>query len=118
MTEFPTQNKFEKWKRPINGGALSGLIAGIFILKYFYLGTSYPETLIGAGFLAPFVFLSFFSSTNYVISVFISLLFWILIGAIIAYFIENNKIAFVCWTLLLLISSIITMILPYFLYRD
>lgn len=98
MTESPTPSKFAQWKRPLIGGVLSALIAGIFLIVAEVFSGKVTE-LLALGFSLPTLFTS-----NIGFAVFLSILFWFIAGATIAHQVRKNVLAMVSWLVLYMIS--------------
>jgi len=99
MIESPTPNKFTQWRRPLLGGLLSAIIAGIFLFIAEIFSGKVTEFLT-LGFSLPTLFTS-----NTGFAIFLSILFWFTAGATIAHLSGKNGMAIVYW-LVLYIASI------------
>ena len=98
MTESSTPNKFAQWRRPLLGGLLSAIIAGIFLFIAEIFSGKVTEFLT-LGFSLPTLFTS-----NTGFAFFLSILFWFTAGATIAYLSRKNVMAIVFWLVLYIVS--------------
>ena len=98
MIESPTPNKFAQWRRPLLGGLLSAIIAGIFLFIAEIFSGKVTEFLT-LGFSLPTLFTS-----NTGFAFFLSILFWFMAGATIAHLSRKNVMAIVYWLVLYMVS--------------
>jgi hypothetical protein len=104
-------NKFTQWKRPLIGGFLSALVAGIFLMTFGFLPIwENLRILIHFGFLAPVLLLAFI----FIIpvdaplwSVLIPAIFWFMVGAIITYYKQENRKAIIYWFVFYIFSFVL-----------
>ena len=94
MTESPTPGKFAKWKRPLIGGLLSALLAGVILISQssgiLFVGSAVPVWM----FIPP-------TTDNVPMPVVpFAMLLWFLMGAVIAHIERNNMRAFLSWLIL------------------
>ena len=110
MTDSSISRKLSAWKRPLVGGALSSAMAGLTI-SIFYLIPNVVSGFLGIIFLVPAYttasFIAVITSTSFrlneTLGTFISILFWLVAGAMIAHYFNKNKMAIGCWLLLYLL---------------
>ena len=111
MANSLTSEKQWVRERPLIGGVLSAGIAGLTIL-IFYLMPNAISGFFGVMFLVPYYivesFVAMITSASFRLNewlgIFISILFWLIAGAIIARYFKENKVAIGCWLLLYLLS--------------
>jgi len=101
MTESPAPNKFTQWKRPLIGGLLSALIAGIALVVLYKFDFFLFVGFITIGMIIPNIFLG---GSNLWISV-LSIVFWFFAGSVITHYFKNNKVIGV-WIILYIVSFI------------
>ncbi len=111
MIDESTSRKQALWKRPAIGGALSSAMAGL-IVSIFLLMPNVVSGFLGIIFLAPafivesLIVIAIRSSLFRIsdsLGIFISILFWMVAGAVIAHYFERNRVAIGCWFLLYLL---------------
>ena len=107
MTNLSREKK-AGWQRPVIGGLLSAVISGLTI-SVFFLMPHVVSGFFGIVFLTPAYIVesavargaSSFRLEDW-LSIFISILFWVVAGALIARSFEKKKTAISCWLLLYL----------------
>jgi len=111
MADVSTSRKLLAWKRPLVGGVLSSAVAGLTV-SIFYLMPNPVSGFFGIMFLIPYYivesFIAAFTSPSFRLheglGIFISILFWLIAGAMIARYFKKNKVAIGFWLLLYLLS--------------
>jgi hypothetical protein len=123
MTKWLTSRKQEAWERPIIGGVLSAATAGFTILVFYLLPNVFTG-FFGIMFLVPaYIIESLIAAVtsssfhlNEAVGIFISVLLWLVAGAMIARYFKSNKSAIGCWFLLYVVS--ITMAFAIFFLKN
>jgi hypothetical protein len=99
-----------QWKRPLIGGILSAILAGLTIYTGFYFMPNIATGFFALIFITPAYLVESCISVitfpafqlNESLGLFIAIIFWLIAGTTITKYFERNKAAIGCWLLLYL----------------